>query len=277
MIKLVCPECQRQNEPERIYCHDCGARLDRSALAKVAPKVEDPKATQKRLKQMLDPGRIKLRLMFFKISKLILGAGAVAALIQMLLPPDVPEKSKNIELQQINLDLENAITTHSAAPLQYSETQVNNYMVNVVKNKHAVLSKYLEFERALVNLDEGVIRITAERSFMGFSVFHSISYNVSVKDGTLTTKANGGSIGRLPIHPMIMQYGDILFVDLFAALEREKKSVSKLTPIQFHPKMVILNAKTPIDVPSAPAAPSEPQPAPAPSEAQPPATPTPGA
>ena len=44
MIKLVCPECQRQNEPERIYCHDCGARLDRSALAKVAPKVEDPKA-----------------------------------------------------------------------------------------------------------------------------------------------------------------------------------------------------------------------------------------
>ena len=46
MIKLVCPECQRQNEPERIYCHDCGARLDRSALAKVAPKMEAPEQTQ---------------------------------------------------------------------------------------------------------------------------------------------------------------------------------------------------------------------------------------
>jgi hypothetical protein len=250
MIKLVCPECQRQNEPERIYCHDCGARLDRSALAKVAPKVEDPKQTHKRLKQMFDPGRIKMRLMFFKISKLILGAGALAVLIQMLLPPDVPEKGKNIELQQINLDLENAINTHSTTPLQYSETQVNNYLVNVVKNKHAALSKYLEFERALVNLDEGLIRITAERSFMGFSVFHAISYGVATKDGTLTTTTNGGSIGRMPIHPLIMQYGDILFTDLFAALEREKKSVSKLTPIQFHPKMVILNAKTVIPVPS---------------------------
>jgi predicted amidophosphoribosyltransferase len=76
MIKLVCPECQRQNEAERIYCHDCGARLDRSALAKVAPKEEDPKQTQRRLKQILDPGRVKMRLMFFKISKLILGAAA---------------------------------------------------------------------------------------------------------------------------------------------------------------------------------------------------------
>src|ERR1700731_2437313 len=50
-----------QNEPERIYCHDCGARLDRSALAKVVSKVEDPKQTQRRLKQLLDPGRVKIR------------------------------------------------------------------------------------------------------------------------------------------------------------------------------------------------------------------------
>src|SRR6516225_2034765 len=32
-IQLTCPDCQRENEAERIYCHDCGARLDRSALA----------------------------------------------------------------------------------------------------------------------------------------------------------------------------------------------------------------------------------------------------
>jgi hypothetical protein len=263
MIKLVCPECQRQNEPERIYCHDCGARLDRSALAKVAPKGEDPKQTQRRLRQMLDPGRAKMRLMFFKISKLILGAAALAVLIEMLLPPrEVPERSKNIELQQINLDLENAITSHSAAPLQYSEAQVNNYFVNVAKNKHAALSKVLEFERAFVNFDEGVCRITVERSLLGFSVFHAISGNVALHDGTLTTSTVGGSIGRMPIHPMIMKYGDILFTDLWAALDRERKSVSKMGAIEFHPKTVLLSPK------SAGAAPSEPRPE---------ATPTPGA
>ena len=78
MIKLVCPECQRQNEPERIYCHDCGARLDRSALAKVAPKLEAPEQTHKRLKRLLDPTRARMKHMFFQASKMILGACAMA-------------------------------------------------------------------------------------------------------------------------------------------------------------------------------------------------------
>jgi hypothetical protein len=243
MIKLVCPECQRQNEPERIYCHDCGARLDRSALAKVAPKLEDPKQTQRRLKQLLDPGRLRMRLMFFKISKLILGACALAVLIEMLLPPEVPERVMNIELQQISLDLENATTSHNAAPLQYTQEQVNAYLVNVARNKKAALNKYLEFERALVNFDEGVCRITAERSLFGVSVFPAISYNVTLKDGTLTASTNGGKIGRMPIHPMIMKYGDILFVDLWTALDREKKLVAKMGTIEFHSKTVILTPK----------------------------------
>jgi hypothetical protein len=244
MIKLVCPECQRQNEPERIYCHDCGARLDRSALAKVAPKVEDPKQTQRRLKQMLDPGGVKLRLMFFKVSKLILGACAMAVVVQLLRPPDnLPERVKNLELQQINLDLENATTSHNAGPLQYSETQVNTYLVNVTRSKQAALSKFLQFERALVNFDEGVCRVTVERSLLGFSIFHVISYNVTLRDGTLTASNNGGRIGRMPIHPMVMKYGEALFADLWAALDRERKLVSKMGAIEFHPQMVILTPK----------------------------------
>ncbi len=244
MIKLVCPECQRQNEPERIYCHDCGARLDRSALAKVVPKGEDPKETHRRLHKLFDPGRIKMRLFFFKISKLILGAATLAALIQMLCPPrELPERVKNIELQQINLDVENAITTQSTAPLQYTDGQVNDYLVNVVKNKQAALSKYLKFERAFVKFDEGVCWITAERSLLGFSVYHSISSKVTLQNRTLTASPNGGCIGRLPIHPMIMKYGHVLFTDLWAVLDRDKKSVSKMAAIEFRPKMVVLTAK----------------------------------
>lgn len=244
MIKLVCPECQLQNEPERIYCHQCGARLDRSALARIAPKGEDPKETQRRLRSMLDPGRGKMRLMCFKISKLILGACALGALITMLLPPlDVPERVKSTELQQIGLDLENASIGRSTAPLQYTEAQVNVYLVNVVRSKQAALSKLLQFERAFANFDEGVCRITAERSLLGFSLFLTISYNVTLQNGTLITSTNGGSIGRMAIHPMIMKGGEILFTDLWTALDREKRAVSKLGAIEFHPQMVILSPK----------------------------------
>ena len=65
----------------------------------------------------------------------------------------------------------------------------------------------------------------------------------------------------MPIHPMIMKYGDVLFTDLWAALDREKKSVSKMEAIEFRPKTVILTPK------SAGTAPGEPRPE---------ATPSPG-
>jgi hypothetical protein len=244
MIKLVCPECQRENEPERIYCHDCGARLDRTALAKAAPKGEDAKETQRRLKNLLDPQRDKIRLMFFKVSKLILGALAMAAVVQMILPPDVPPRAKTGEFPpQIGLDLENATMNHGAAPLHYTEAQVNAYLGNAVKSKQAALSKLLQFERAIVTFDENVCRITAERSLFGLSVFTTTSLQVTSQNGTLTASNKGGSIGRLPIHPLLMKYADILFSDLWTALDRERKSIAKMSAIEFHPQAVVLTPK----------------------------------
>jgi len=244
MITLVCPECRRENEAERIYCHDCGARLDRTALAKVAPKGEDAKDTQRRLKTLLDPQRAKMRLMFFKVSKLILGAAAAAAVVQMLLPPDLPPRAKTGDFPpQINLDLENAAMSHGVAPLQYTETQVNAYLGSALKSKQAALSKLLQFERAIVKFDENVCRITAERSLFGFSVFTTTSSKVTVQNGTLTASNNGGSIGRLPIHPLLMKYADPLFGDLWTALDRERKSVTKMSAIEFHPQAVVLTPK----------------------------------
>jgi hypothetical protein len=243
-IKLVCPECRRENEPERIYCHDCGARLDRTALAKIAPKGEDAKDTQRRLKAMLDPQRAKIRHLFFKTSKMILGALATAALIQMLLPPDLPPRAKAGEFPpQINLDIENALLNHQTAPLQYTEAQVNAYLGSALKSKQAALNKYLNFERAVASFDETVCRITAERSLFGFSVYTSTLSKVTVQNGTINATNLGGSIGRLPIHPLLMKYSDVLFADLWGALDRERKSISKMGTIEFHPQAVVLIPK----------------------------------
>jgi hypothetical protein len=244
MIKLICPECRRENEAERIYCHDCGARLDRTSLAKIAPKGEDAKETQRRLRTMLDPQRAKMRLMFFKISKLVLGAFAAAAIIQMIIPPDAPPRQKSGEFPpQINLDLENAAMNQSAPPLQYTEAQVNAYLGSALRSKQAALSKMLQFERAFVSFDENVCRVTAQRSLFGLSVFTTTSSNVTLENGTLKASNNGGKIGRLRIHPMLMKYADPLFADLWAALDRERKAVAKMNAIEFHPQLVVLIPK----------------------------------
>jgi hypothetical protein len=244
MIKLICPECRRENEAERIYCHDCGARLDRTALAKEPPKGEDAKETQRRLKNMLDPHGVKMRLMFFKVSKLILGALMAAAIVQMILPPDMPAAPKTGEFPpQIGLDLENAAMNHGQTPLQYTEAQVNAYLGNALKSKKAALSSLMQFERGTVAFDETVCRITAERSLFGFSFFTTTSTKVTLQDGKVIASNNGGKIGRLPIHPLIMKYADPLFADIWTALDRERKSVAKMNAIEFHPQAVVLIPK----------------------------------
>src|SRR5437899_6298923 len=91
--KLICPECRHENESERIYCHSCGARLDRSAVA-VRNSKEAVQETRQRVYKLFDPHRDRLRLSFFKFSKLVLGAGVLAVVIQVILPPDVPAPVK---------------------------------------------------------------------------------------------------------------------------------------------------------------------------------------
>ena len=248
-VKLACPECRRENEAERIYCHDCGARLDRSAVVKQKGKdEEDPKATRRRLHSMFDPRRAKLRKNFFLVSKVVLGAVAVAGIVQLLRAPDLPEKKAGIgELPaQINLDLENASMDPRVGVLRYSEDQLNGYLAYALKSKQAALSKYyLNFERVFVSLEENSCRSTVQRSLFGFPLSTTVKFTPRLEKGAISAKADGGAIGRLPIHPQLIQHAHFLFADVRGALQREQRSLVKLGSLELHTKAVIITAKPP--------------------------------
>jgi len=67
--KLLCPECRRENESERVYCHDCGTRLDRAAVRFKKEPIAD---THKRVKRMFDPTRAKIKAYFLSFSRMVL-------------------------------------------------------------------------------------------------------------------------------------------------------------------------------------------------------------
>jgi hypothetical protein len=245
-MKLICPECRHENEPERIYCHDCGTRLDRSTLTKAESKEEDPQATQRRLKSMLNPQGAKRRMRLFQASKLILGALVVAAVVQMIRPADVPPRPEEPTLaDQINLDLETAAMEPRGQVLRYSEAQVNAYLAYALKSKQAALSKYLKFERVLVGFEEGYCWVTVERSLSGWPLHTTVSFNARLENGKIVANSRGGSLGRLPVHPALMQYADVLFADVRAALDRERKSIAKMSALELRPKQVVLTARAP--------------------------------
>jgi hypothetical protein len=249
MSKLVCPECRHENEPERVYCHNCGARLNRTEAA-VAAKNEEAQTieTRERLRRMMDGRAVKARLLALNIAKLLLGSCAAAALILMFLAPDLPQPAeRELDLgPQIGLDLENALLQHRGAQLTYNEAQVNNYLANALKRKKTSLldKPLLEFRRGIAQFGEGTFRMTLERSFLGWPLYTSGFYRASVQDGKIAAATEGGSIGRMPIHPQLMQYADFLVGDSWKALEQDRKQVEKLSAIEFHPQTVVLTTPT---------------------------------
>src|SRR6266478_8594325 len=101
MTKLVCAECGHENEAERIYCHNCGERLDRSAVS-AQKKAQDPQEVHRRLQKMLGPPNMARR-HFFTVSKLALAAAVVAALVEIALPPELPAPTRPCRRKWISI------------------------------------------------------------------------------------------------------------------------------------------------------------------------------
>jgi hypothetical protein len=243
MTTLICPECQRENEAERIFCHACGARLDRSGLARQEAASEKTEQTRQRVQRLFDPRRGRLRGAFFAFCKLILAAFVTAGILQMVLRPELPSPAREIGLpEQINFDLEKVLQYHRQ--LQYSQEQVNAYLAYALKAKQRSLDKpLLTFKRAFISFGEGTCTITVERSLFGYSLYQCAIYKVNVAGGKIAASSEGGSIGRLPVHPAVMRYADTIFNDLWSALTRERKLVAQMATIEFHQGSVVLSAQ----------------------------------
>src|SRR5438067_13528473 len=93
-VTLTCPECRHENEIERIYCHSCGARLDRSALsARKMPQTEAPEEIQRRVQQMFNQRKARIRSLLLQALKLTLEAGVTAIVVEMMITSDVKPKT----------------------------------------------------------------------------------------------------------------------------------------------------------------------------------------
>ena len=235
--KLICAECRHENEAERIYCHNCGERLDRSAAA-VKKKVDDAAESRRHLQKMLQ-GPSRTRQNFFTASKLILAAAVTAGFLQMFLPPEFPPAVKTTAPVQLDLELENA--SYKPVVLTFSQQDVNAYLTSRLSTKKKALNKpLLNFERAAVELKEGRCIIGWERSLFGYSIYSRASYRVDSSKGKISAVSDGGWIGQLPIHPALMKYADIIFADLWKALDRERRLISKMTTVELHDGSVTL-------------------------------------
>ena len=250
MTTISCTQCGYENELQRIYCHNCGVKLDRSSIPVEAPSAESLKKQQQHLKKMTHPyngffvGGKRLLL------NTVLLAIIVASVIQAVRPPEnAPERKKRAELvdaPQIVLILGDAIATHATRSFLISEADANAYLGTMVKPTKMELpwsDDALKFERVFVSFEEKVCRIVQQYSFYDFPLYLTSCYRIEIKGGKLEALNLGGAIGRMPIHARLMQTPEISFQGVWKSLKNEKRLLDQMQTVEVHKGNVLVVTK----------------------------------
>jgi len=241
---LPCEQCEYVNEPERVYCHNCGAKLDRSLLPKAEAKKQDqPEEARKRIAKMTNPSsgwfwrEIK---MLFKVAFF---SALIAALYLFLQKPEnLPEPSKESSMRLVSSDMMDAVNSPTPRVVSFTEDDVNQYMKKAVKTQDTMIPG-VQLVHATVKCSPGVLRIYSEQSAFGYPIFFRIDYKLDVKDGKFTPTIVGGAFGRIAIDPQLMQYADYAFGTLFTSLQRDHKQMDKMQKVTVYEGRIDLVTK----------------------------------
>ena len=231
---LTCSQCNFANEAERVYCHNCGAKLDRSLLPKAEESDQESlEKTRKRVKKMTNPGGPDVMRELKALANCIVYGAATALIIGIVREPDgVPSKKPTeIEPRMIGTELAEAAESPQPRVLQFTEAEANAYLRTSLKSKGRGWIPGAQFERSFVHFEPGSVYVGLEQSLLGFPLFSGAKYNIGVKDGQFFADNMGGNIGRIGIDPLIMKYAESAFHPLWKALKRENDQVQAMEKV----------------------------------------------
>lgn len=226
---LQCKECDYQNEPERVYCHNCGAKLDRSVLPKEEQiRRESPDRARKRIMKMTNPAGSRLRRELGTLVKTIIFAVLVAMLVQaMRAPANLPDAKSAAAPRLLASELGNL--AESPAPLRasFTEEEINAYLRSKTIAKGSLPG--VEFKRAYLDLEPGTARLGVEKTIYGYPIYLGTLYRVEATNGVLISINIGGNVGRLPIHRALMErLSPMLFGSFAEAMQRDLGLLQKM-------------------------------------------------
>jgi len=249
------------NEGERVYCHGCGAKLDRELIVAQQPVVP-LEQKQREVRKIMTPKNPLFPGFWKNLLKTLALAAVAGALLDAALPPEgVPASPKKgadpANPPQIDLVLENLTSATDGQRKAFSEEDLNAYLQKEHFRKvPAWLTQILPLQRAFVTLGEGGGRLSVEATLFHYPLYASLSGQVQLTaPGKLTAVCTGGTIGRLPVSPLLARYAAGAVPVLLDSVKREQQLLAQLGSVEITQGRLILGARK--------VAPAPPQPLPA--------------
>ena len=263
---LVCKECGYVNESERVYCHGCGAKLDREILAAQKPQPIAPEQKQREVRKLMKPrGNTFLGNFGSRLLRTLALAALVAALIDAALPPrqGLPDLQKESAAGSVPVDvyLEKLTAAPTAQRLGFREADVNAYLKRErFKTIPAWFTSALPLQRLLVHFEEGAATLSVQASVAGYPLYAGFSGRPAADpQHGLTATCTGGNIGRLQIPaPAACPAAAALLPLLTDSLRHERELLARIGSVEVKKEMIILGSRGPAAAPST-AVPGSPQ------------------
>lgn len=229
---LECPKCNFNNELGRIFCHQCGNKLD---LSQIKAPTEGQKLRRRAKRSVSRVIRVTL--------ELIIAVVLIAVIVLICLVPEVkpfkPSNAESLAADTKRMDLEQIVNSRKGGRALVTETDINSFLSSLTFSKPAGNGLEVTPEALRATLGDGAVKL----EFTGLVHFGTI-YNKRIYFGyeglpeirgeQLVFQPTGGWIGKLPIAPVILSsvpFFDNIFGSLFRNLTDEKKVLDRLTAI----------------------------------------------
>jgi hypothetical protein len=235
--KLTCAACQHENEIERVYCHNCGEKLDRTLLPKLdeTQSADEKSKTGKKVKNMMNPTRFNwLRnlktLVLIEIFAAVVAAGFLATQAPENVPPMKSDNLPDVEVGDMWSGMMNA---RPSVSVTFREFDVNYYLRKYVKGSAGQYG--IKFERAFAHFDPGVVTLSTQHDLWGMPIYNSIALKPAHAGGKWSADIQRITIGRLLIPNDLAKMVKLDTVTLGAlaqVFEKEIKQLDRLEKIE---------------------------------------------
>jgi hypothetical protein len=245
---IACPKCGFDNELGRIFCHQCGTKLDLNAVK--PPGQGGPKI--RRRGRRWTPGRIARRAL-----ELVVIALVVWAVYLMCQVPAVhPIKPTNADLLAADnkrLKLDDMVLRQRSASLEITESELNTFIGSLSFKKPKNTGVEVVPITIQAKLDDGVVRLICLRELRigtAFSKKFYIEYAgvPVVEDNFFELQPVAAYIGQFPIQPKLLQITSFIqnsFTRLLIGFSHERDLLDKLSSISVAQGKAVLNYKPP--------------------------------
>jgi hypothetical protein len=244
MSGFKCGKCGHENDSTRVFCQNCGTRLERTEEAPTGPTITPVPVKRKSKPQ--GPSALALFGQFLKglVSLAVLGA-VIALFIQLGRTPDgIPAPALVNETGATSLV--EGIKGFAASPfrrsLDLTQDQINNYLAaRLTESSEGRPVQGARFARAFVVLKQGRFQFYVERKYLGLSVYFRLDAEpLSGPEGT-TAIVKGAGIGRLQLPPLLVRPVQArIFAPAIEALAEPIEILRKANQVNVQPGVVTL-------------------------------------